>query len=113
MVSVLMVQAMAIHPADGIHIKPEDVICDGDAFDEPYLVVERAMNDAQVEHISQIQPAEQPAENKISAADQYSGPGSQMSRGEKHTGQQIEQDNQIAHEIIGFHDDSKAGNSNR
>jgi hypothetical protein len=37
---------MAIHPADGIYIEPENVVHDGDNFHEPYLVVERAMNDA-------------------------------------------------------------------
>src|SRR5579859_1480151 len=107
MVSVLMMQSMAIHPADGIHIKPENVVHDRDSFYEPYLVVERAMNDAQMEHIGQIQPAHEPAKNKISAADQQCSPGAQMSRSEKHASQQIEKNNQIAREIIGFHDGSR------
>jgi hypothetical protein len=59
---------MAIHPADGIHVEPEDVIHDGDGFHEPYFVVERTMNDAEMKHIGQIQPAHEPTEDKINAA---------------------------------------------
>src|SRR5579859_233267 len=109
MVSVLMMQAMAIHPADGIYIKHKNVIHDRDDFYEPYLVVERAMNDAQMEHIGQIQPAHEPAKNKISAADQQCSPGAQMSRSEKHASQQIEKNNQIAREVVYLHDDSFVG----
>src|SRR5579859_3549211 len=104
-----MVQAMAIHPADGIHIKPENVVHDRDSFYEPYLVVERAMNDAQMEHIGQIQAAHEPAKDKINAADQYCSPGAQMSWGEKYTSQYVKKNNQIAREVIYLHDDSFVG----
>src|SRR5438105_4332317 len=107
MVSVFVMQAMAIHPADGIYIEPEDAIHDSNDFHEPFLIVERAVHDTQMKHISQIQPAKKPTKDKINSAYQYSSPRSQMSWGEIHTSQDVEKNNQITREIICFHDDSR------
>jgi hypothetical protein len=64
------------------------------------------MRDSQMKHVRQIQPAHKPAKDKINSADQQSNPGSQMSRGRNHTSQHVEQNNQIADDIVNFHDDS-------
>jgi hypothetical protein len=54
--------------------------------------------------ISQIQSAHEPAEDKVSSAYQDSSPGAQMNWGEKHASQYVENNDQVAREIIGFHD---------
>src|SRR5437016_6076515 len=107
MVSVFVMQAMAIHPADGIYIEPEDAVYNSNDFYEPFFVVERAVHDTQMEHIGQIQPAKKPTKDKINSAYQYSSPRSQMSWGEIHTSQDVEKNNQITRDIICFHDDSR------
>src|ERR1700733_1199615 len=106
MVGVFMVQSMAIHPGDRIYIDPEDVIHDCNSLHEPFSVVERAMSDSQMKNIRQIQPAKKPTENKISSADQHSHPGPRTSWGGIHTSQHVGKDNQIAQNVVGFHDDS-------
>jgi hypothetical protein len=103
-VGILMVQAMAIDPGDRIYIEREDVIDDGDGFYEPFLVVERAMSDSQMKDIGQIQSTKKPAKDEIHSADQQSIPGSPTSRGGYHTSQDVEQNNQVAREIVGFQD---------
>ena len=40
MVSMVMMQSMAIHPGDRTDIDPEDTIQDRDRFDEPLLIVQ-------------------------------------------------------------------------
>ena len=40
MVSMFMMQSMAIYPGDRIDIEPEDVVHDSDDFYEPFLIVE-------------------------------------------------------------------------
>jgi hypothetical protein len=102
---MFMMQSMAIHPCDRIYVQPEDVIHDGDSFYEPFLVVERTMSDSQMKNIGQVQPSRKPAEDKIDSADQQSGPRSQMRWGEIHTSQHVQNDNQIAREIVYFHEE--------
>ena len=55
MVSMLMMQSMAIHPGDRTYIDPEDAIHDRDGFDEPLLIVQRTMSDTQMKNVGQIQ----------------------------------------------------------
>src|SRR5580658_5344360 len=95
---------MTIHPGDWIYIERECVIHDRDGFDEPYSIVEGTMRDSEMKNISQIQPAHKPAKDKINAADQHSCPRPQMSRGEIHTSQRVGNDNQVAREIVYFHE---------
>jgi hypothetical protein len=40
MISMFVMQSMAIHPGDRIYIEPEDVVHDSDDFYEPLLIVE-------------------------------------------------------------------------
>jgi hypothetical protein len=40
MLSMLMMQSMAIHPGDRVYVEPEGVIYDSDDFYEPFLIVE-------------------------------------------------------------------------
>src|SRR5689334_9373643 len=96
MVSMLMMQSMAIHPGDRTYIDPKDAIHDRDGFDEPLLIVQRTMSDTQMKNVGQIQPAEKPAKDQISSADQRSSPGSPISRRETRTAQQVENNNRIA-----------------
>src|SRR5437879_9583680 len=103
MVRMLMMQSMAIYPGDRIYIKPEDIIADCDGFYEPFLIVERTMSNAQMKNIGQVQAARKPAKDKIDSADHQSGPRSQMRWGEIHTSQHVQNDNQIAREIVYFH----------
>ena len=110
MVSMFMMQSMAIHPGDRVHIEPEDVIHDSDGFYEPLLIVERAMCDSQMKNIGQVQPAKKPAKDEINSAHQHSCPRSQMSRGGIHTSQRVGKNNKIACDVVYFHD---GGYSNR
>jgi len=102
-VSVFVMQSMAIHPGDRIYIDPEDVIYDSDDFYEPFLIVECAMSDSQMKDIGQIQPGKKPTRNKIDSAYQHSGPRSELSWGKIHTSQPIGQNNQIAYDVVYFH----------
>jgi hypothetical protein len=109
MVSVFMMQTMAIHPGDRIYVEPEDVIHDSDDFYEPFLIVERTMCDSQMKNIGQIQPAKKPAKDKINSAYQQASPRTQMSGGGIHASQQVDKNNQIACEVVCFHDDTPWG----
>src|SRR6266436_630327 len=113
MVGMFMMQSMAIHPGDRIHIDREGVIHDSDGFHEPFFIVERTVSDSQMKNIGQIQPAKKPTKNKINSAYQHSSPRSQMSRGGVHTSQQVGKNNQIACKIVYFHYGSRCGYSNR
>src|SRR6266403_942384 len=107
MVSMLMMQSMAIHPGDRIYIEPEGVIHDSDDFYEPFLVVKGTMSDSQMKNIGQIQPAKNPTKDKINSAYQHSSPRSQMSRGGIHTSQHVAKNNQIACDVVYFHGGSR------
>src|SRR5579864_3842874 len=109
MVGMFMMQSVAIHPGDRIHIDREGVIHDRDGFHEPFFIVERAMSDSQMKNIGQIQPAKKPTKNKINSAYEHSSPRSQMSWGGVHTSQQVDKNNQIAGDIVYFHEDSPRG----
>jgi hypothetical protein len=113
MVSILMMQAMAIHPGDRIDIDSEDVIHDGDEFDEPFPIVEGTMRDSEMKNIGQIQPGEEPAEDEINSADQQSSPRSQAGGGGIHTSQHVEKNYQIAGDVVDFHDDPAWGDSSK
>src|SRR6266850_5715494 len=102
MVSMFMMQSMAIHPGDRIYIEPEGVIHDSDDFHEPFLIVKGTMSDTQVKNIGQIQPAKKPTKDKINSAYQHSSPRSQMSWGKIQTSEQVGKNNQIAREIVYF-----------
>src|ERR1700722_7031925 len=106
MVSMQMMQAMAIYPGDRIYIESQRVIHDRDGFYEPILIVERTMSDSQVQNVGQIHTAKKPTKNKINRANQHPPPRSQMSWGEIHTCQHVEQNNRIADDIVCFHDGS-------
>jgi hypothetical protein len=103
MVSMLMMQSMAIHPGDRIYIEPEGVIHDSDKFYEPFLIVERTMRDSQMKNIGQIQPAKKPTKDKINSSYQHPSPRSQMSWGGIHTSKHVGKNNQIASDIVYFH----------
>src|ERR1700676_3373890 len=113
MVSMFVMQSMAIHPGDRVYIEPEEVIHDSDNFDEPLLIVERTMSDSQMKNIRQIQTAKKQTRDKINSAYQHSSPRSQMSWGDIHTSQHVGKNNQIACDIVYFHGDSALGYSNR
>src|SRR5208283_456908 len=106
MVSMFMMQSMAIHPGNRIYIDPEGVIYDSDGFYEPFLIVECTMSDSQMKNISQIHPGKKPTRDKINSAYQHSNPRSQMSWGGIHTSQHVGKNNQIACDIVYFHHNS-------
>jgi hypothetical protein len=58
-----------------------------------------------MKNIGQIQPPKKPTKDKINSAYQHSSPRPQISWGGVHTSQQVAQNNQIACEIVYFHDD--------
>ena len=105
-VRMFMMQPVAIHPGNGIDIEPEGVIHDRDRFYKPFFVVERSMRDSHMKDIRQIHPAEKPKRDEIDSADEKSSPRSQMRRSEEHASQNVENNNQIADEIVCFHDGS-------
>jgi hypothetical protein len=106
MVRIFMMQAVAIYPGDWIYIDRERVIHDRDGLDEPFLVVKGTMSDAEMKNIGQIQATEKPAKNKINRANQQSLPWSQVSGGKVQGSQHVGNNNQIAREIVYFHDGS-------
>ena len=108
-----MVQAVAIHPGDGINIQAEEVVADCDGFNEPRLLVQRAVSDSQVKDVSEIHAAEKPAKDEIGGANQHSQPRSQVCRRKIRAGQQIEQNDSVADDVVDFHDESSDGYSNR
>src|SRR5689334_7063081 len=110
---MFMVQSMAVHPGNRIYINRESIVRDSDGFHEPFLVIKRAMSDTQMKHIGQIQPAKKPTKDKINSAYQNSHPGSQMSWRGVHASQRVDQNNQIACEIVYFHDGSRRRYSSR
>jgi hypothetical protein len=67
------------------------------------------MSDTQMKNIGQIQPAKKPAKDEISSGDQHSNPWPQMSWGEINTSQHVQNNNQIAREIVNFHDAPRRG----
>src|SRR5882724_629834 len=113
MVGMFMMQAMAIYPGNRIHIDGEGVVHNGYGFYEPFLVVERTMSNSQMKNVGQIQAAKKPTKNEINSADEHPEPGSQMSWGEIETSQHVGQNNQIACDVVDFHDDSRLGYSSR
>src|SRR5580658_1356885 len=109
MIRIFVVQSMAIHPGDWIYIDRKGVIHDRDGFDEPFLIVKGTMSDSEMKNIGQIQAAHEPAKDEINCPYEQSAPGPQMSRSEIHTGERVGNNNQIAHEIVDFHDRSPVG----
>jgi hypothetical protein len=105
MVGILMVQAMAIHPGDGIDKDAERIVHEGDCFDEPFLVIEGTMSDSQMEKIGQIHSAKKPTKKEIDPADGQPNPRSQLSWSAIHTSEQVEKNDQITVEVVDFHDD--------
>ena len=104
MVGMLMMQAMAINPLDRINVDSEDVGHDSDRFYEPFLIVEGAMSDSQMKNIGQVQPAKKPTKDKINSAYQQTSPRSQLSWSGIHTSQHVGKNNQIACDIVDFHE---------
>src|SRR5579862_8461593 len=113
MVSVNVMQSMAIDPGDGIDVKAEGVVHNGDEFHEPFFVVERTVSDSQMKNVGQIQAAKKPASDEINAPDQQAHPRAQMSWREIHTSQRVEQNNQTANDVVDFHRCSCRWYSNR
>ena len=66
------------------------------------------MNDSQMKNVGQVQPAHKPTKDKIGSGDQQSNPRAQMSWGGVHTSENVEQNDRIADEIVGFHDVPRA-----
>ncbi|HEY5039995.1 MAG TPA: hypothetical protein VIJ93_13075, partial [bacterium] len=97
---MFMMQSMAIHPGDRVYIQPEEVIHNSENFDEPLLIVERAMSDSQMKDIGQVQAAKKPTRHKINSAYQQSNPRSQMNCGVIQTSQHVGKNNQIASERL-------------
>jgi hypothetical protein len=62
-----------------------------------------------MKNIGQIQATEKPTKNEISRADQHSPPWSQGSGSGIHASQRVEKNDQIADDVVYFHDDSCAG----
>src|SRR5271165_1062284 len=71
------------------------------------------MGDSQMENIGQIQSGKEPAKNKIGAADQQSLPGSQVSRGGIYASQHVDKNDQIACDVVEFHEASAQHDSSK
>src|ERR1043166_8103276 len=104
--SGFMMQSVAIHPGDRIHINPEGVIHHSNGFYEPLLIVESTMSDSHMKNIGQIQPGKKPTKEKIDSAYQKPNPRPQLRRGGIHTSQHVGKNNQIACDVVYFHDKS-------
>ena len=113
MVRMFVMQSMAVHPGDRIDIEPEGVIHDGDGFDEPFLVIKRTVGDTQMEKVRQVQAAKEPTKDEISGGYQCASPRSQVRWGEIDADKHVGKHDQIAGEIVDFHQCSASGYSSR
>ena len=103
MVGIQMVQSMPADPCDRIHINPKKIIRDGNGLDEPFLIIQRTVRDAHMQHIGQIHPRQKPASHKINRAHQQPAPRPQPRRREIHTSQHVAHNNQIPADVVHFH----------
>src|SRR5438128_10119150 len=113
MVGMFMMQAVAIDPGNRIHIDRERVVHDGDGFHEPFSIVERTVSASQMKNVSQKQAAKKPPKDKINSAYKHSNPRSQMIWGGVQTSQHVSKNDQIACDVVNFHDGSRWAYSNR
>ncbi len=103
MIGILVVQAMAIHPGDGIDIDAERIVHEREALDEPFLVVERAMGDSHMDDAGQVQAREEPAHHEIGHADRQTRPVPKMRRREIRGSCRIDQKTRIPDHVIDLH----------
>jgi len=61
--------AMAIHPRPRVDVDPERVEQERRGFDEPSLELERAMREAHVQDLGEVDAGEEPDEHEIQPAD--------------------------------------------
>jgi hypothetical protein len=104
MIGVLVVQAVAIHPGDGIDVDAEGVVHEREALDEPFLVVERAMRDPHVNHAGEVQAGEEPADDEVCHADPQPRPGAEMGRREIRRSRRIAQQTCITDRVVDLHE---------
>src|SRR5258708_39734995 len=71
------------------------------------------MSNSQIKNIGKRHTAKKPTKDKIDCAYQHSNPRSQMSWGGIHASQHVEQNNQIACDIVDSHRGSGGRYSNR
>ena len=62
------------------------------------------MGDSQVKNIGQIQPSEKPTKNEVSSGYQHCNPGSHVSWSGIQTSQHVENNDQVAREVVNLHD---------
>jgi hypothetical protein len=99
------VQPVPVHPGDRIDIDAEGVVHDREPFDEPFLVVERAVRDAHVDDGGQVQPGEEPADDQVGGADQQAQPGTEVRRREVRAGQGVGEEDCIPGDVIDLHNE--------
>ena len=103
MVGVLVVQAVPVHPARRVDVEPEQVVGEGDRLHEPLLIVEGSVRDAEVEHVGQVEPRQEPAEQEVCGAEGERRPRGHVRRREAHAARSVERGDRVPRQVVALH----------
>ena len=98
-----MMKSMPIDPGGRIDVHAKQVVRDHDGLDEPLLVIERTMGNAQMQHVGQVDASEKPKERKVAGANEHCDPWAEMRRGEISAAREIEDNDRVADKIVALH----------
>ena len=99
-VGIAVMQSVAVYPRSGVDVDAERGRDHRHCLDEPLLVVERAVRDAEVEHVGEVEPTEKPDEDEVPSPDEESVPRAPCDGGGNHARECIDRDDQIAVSIV-------------
>ena len=70
-----MMIAMAVDPANRIHINADGVVEQDNRLDEPELIVQRSVRYAHMDHVRQIDAGKKPDAENVKESDTQTFPG--------------------------------------
>src|SRR5215475_4121326 len=94
---------MTVNPVDRADIDAEQIVGDGHRLDKPGFEVERAVRDAQMEHVGKVDSCKEPEGEKIDAADGQRTQRSDFFWSKKCASYSVERKNEIANDVVYFH----------
>ena len=103
MIRILVVKAMTVDPVDRADIDAEKIVGDGHRLDKPRFEVERAVRDAQMEHVGKIDACKEPEDDQIDAADCQSTQRSDFFWSKKCASYSVERKDEITNDVVYFH----------
>ena len=103
MVRKSMMQAVTIDPAHWIDVDADGVVDQRQSFDEPFLVVQRAVRDAHVHHVGQIDPGQKPGREQIAEPDRHAPPWPDRVRRKPRRQHQLKPQRGISEGVVDCH----------